>query len=88
MGRGGTTGFKLPFAGRELVPPVLQWSPSALQDEGQAFSALASSPSPERTISKGFLRSSYGSPSTPRKTKVQAQLCVTPHSVLDNLGAR
>lgn len=82
-------GLKLPIAGGELVPPVLLYE--LIRPPGGrrgVLNTLPSSSSPKRTIGRGFPGGSYSSPSTPRKTKVQAQLYVTPYSVLDNLGAR
>lgn len=89
MGGEEAIGLNLPFAGRELVPPDLQYEP--IYPTGRRTGVLnssASSPSPKRAINEGFLRGHYGSLSTPRKTKIQAQIPVTSHSVLDNLGAR
>lgn len=89
MGGEEAIGLNLPLTGRELVPPVLRYE--IVYPTGRStgvLNTLSSSPSPKRTINKGFLRGYYGSPSTPRKTKIQAQISVTSHSVLDNLGAR
>lgn len=52
-----TTDLNPPFSGRELVPPVPEYEPRALHDEGQAFFNIkSSSSSPKRTISKSLLR--------------------------------
>lgn len=57
MGLKVTTDLNPPFSGRELVPPVPEYEPRALHDEGQAFFNIkSSSSSPKRTISKSLLR--------------------------------
>ena len=71
MGGEEAIGSNLPFAGRELVPPVLQHEPVyATERRTGILNTLSSSPFPKRTINKGFLRDYYGSPKTPRKTKI------------------
>lgn len=56
------------------VPPCPAAPAQALQHQGEASSMVhypARLPLSRRTISKGFLRGSFRSPSTPRKTKVR-----------------